>query len=101
MSTNFRILDLLITVLPGNNIAGDCDPSCDMGTHPNCTMGTDQKVFSTVIDPAELIEMKATLQQIVASIDVALYNRQILPSTKNEKEMLRAKLFNALNELKE
>jgi len=95
MNQNFRIKDLLITILPKEAQEG-CDPSCDMGTHPDCTMGTNKDDRDWAIDPAELAEMKGALQQIIARIDVALYNRQILPESGKEKEMLQSKLESAL-----
>ncbi len=97
---NFRIKDLLITVLPQNR-AMDCDPSCDMGTHPECTMGTKKDYnMDGAIDPAELLEMQIALRQVIARIDVALYNRQQFPETIKDRELLESKLNEAITELK-
>jgi len=101
MNLNFRIKDLLITVLP-TNLGTDCDAGCsNPGSGCTNNSGGDRGDPDWLIDPAELIEMKGALQQIVARIDVALYNRRILPESEKEKGMLREKLTEALDQLKE
>ena len=101
MNLNFRIKDLLITVLP-TNLGTDCDGGCsNPGSGCTNNSGGDRGDPDWLIDPAELIEMKGALQQIVARIDVALYNRKTLPDSEKEKGMLREKLTEALNQLKE
>src|SRR5258708_31924936 len=100
MNLNFRIKDLLITVLP--DIRNDCDAGCsNPGSGCTNNSGKDQGDTTWLIDPAELVEMKGALQQMAARIDVALYNRQILPESEKEKEMLESKLTDVLTQLKQ
>ncbi len=107
MSMNFRIKDLLITVLPKDDDGG-CGGSrtCDAGCSSNATgctakSGGDISDPDWLIDPAELTEIKIALQQVMARIDIALYKRQMMPKNNEERKLLQEKLEQAVSALKQ
>lgn len=117
---NYRIKDLIISIVPDKSVLYGCDPSnsactgkCSVdGT--GCTMGcsnTDTKFCGTptskqlvkleemLMDPADVLEMKSMLEHVVTRLDPSSYKSQDKMDSR-EVKLLEEKLNAVLTALK-
>lgn len=102
----FRIKDLIISVVPlvpGPLVAGDCGGAQSCSGSSECTAATGHGQVSEAcqIDPGEIEEMGALLEQAVAVYQVASQRYRQAPQTIEQIETLERKLEGALSELGE
>ena len=102
----FRIKDLIISVVqvaPGPVVAGDCGgaQSCSGSSECTAVTGNAQASEACQIDPADIEEMGALLEQAVAVYQVATQRYRQAPQTSEQVDVLERKLNGALSELGE
>ena len=102
----FRIKDLIISVVqlaPGPLVAGDCGgaQSCSGSSECTAVTGHDQVSEACLIDPGDIEEMGALLEQAVAVYQVATQRYRQAPQTVDQIATLERRLAGALAELGE
>lgn len=122
----FEFRDLMITFLPIRGAALDCgdgcsecctvtpcDPSCDGGTHPDCTMGTDKEdlgrlrpedlvtLRTLVSQAAERVELRTAAGYALARLDAQAVQKDWRSLSAREINAFEEKLDAALKELME
>ncbi|PEY75484.1 hypothetical protein [Bacillus cereus] len=99
----FRINDLMITVLPmrGEKIEA-YNPTWELSPCPGCSDMTHSDTCPpSLVDPAELIELRELLRQTISVVEAQDLSEMVLPNTSEGINALEAKLQGALNELRD
>lgn len=120
---NYRIKDLIITIVPEHmkisdcdggssggctgtcsNADSDCPGGCSNGDTKFCGSSTSKDMsdpWDKIIDPADLVEMKSMLEHAVARFDAMTNKEEPKKVSKEEAEVLEKKLLSALTAIKE
>ena len=101
---NFRIKDLMVSVLPNLNDCSinDCPAGCSESRTDTCTANTGSKNCDFDFDKRkwiEIYELKAMLQYSLAKLSAIEEESKMQPSSIEEIDLLERKLKEATAEL--